>query len=176
MSRTRLAVAVPVMCVLVFAALVGCSRSGAGRAAQPSTSAAVALRPPPAEDSAVLVLRSWDEQRAAAYASGSVRALRSLYVAGSPAGAADVQLLRGYLNRGLVVGGMRMQVLALDVLRATGSTLRVRVTDRLVGAEARGATGVLPLPRDSPSTRVVTLRAVEGRWLVDSVREGGGHP
>ena len=124
----------------------------------------------PTESSATLALRTWDERRAAAYAAGSVGELRNLYVAGSAVGAADVRLLRQYVERGLVIEGMQMQVLALDVLKETGSVLRVRVTDRLVGAAARGATGVLPLPQDSPSTRVVTLSAADGAWRVASVR------
>jgi hypothetical protein len=174
MSRIRLAVAIPVLGVLLVTALVGCAGSDAPSAFP--TPAAVVLHTPPAEQSAVLTLRAWDAQRASAYASGSVADLRSLYVRGSAAGEADQRLLKAYVARGLVVDGMRMQVLALDVVRATPSVLRVRVTDRLVGAEARGPTGVLPLPRDSPSTRVVTLRAVAGRWLVESVRQGGGQP
>jgi hypothetical protein len=170
MSRTRVAVALPVLCLLAFAALVGCSGEAAPAPVRPTASPAVALRPPPAEAAAAVVLREWDERRASAYASGAVRGLRALYVRGSAVGEADAQLLRAYVDRGLVVQGMRMQVLALAVLRATSSVVRVRVTDRLVGAEARGPTGVLPLPRDSASTRVVTLRAIEGVWRVASVR------
>jgi len=169
MSRTRVPVVLPVLCLLAFVG-VGCSGGSApAPSARPSAPVAVALQPPPAEAAARLVLREWDERRAAAYAAGAVGELRSLYVPGSAVGKADTRLMQAYVDRGLVVRGMRMQVLALAVLRASPSVIRVRVTDRLVGVEARGPKGVLPLPRDSPSTRVVTLRLVDGVWRVASV-------
>lgn len=129
--------------------------------------------PPRASDagSPVDVLHAWDQRRAAAYAAGSVEGLRRLYVDGSTAGRADVRMLRRYVARALVVDGMATQVLSLDVLRVRPSTVRLRVTDRLVGAEARSPTRSWPLPRDSPSSRVVTLRYVEGRWLMAAVTE-----
>jgi hypothetical protein len=131
----------------------------------------VAARPDPAAD----VLRAWDRRRAAAYASGSVGALRSLYVARSSAGRADVRVLRGYRTRGLVVRGMRMQVLSLAVLQRDDATWRLRVTDRLTGAVAvrpsRG--GEVVLPDDAPSTRTVTLvRGDDGVWRVSEVSSG----
>ncbi|HSV38921.1 MAG TPA: hypothetical protein VLI04_09195 [Nocardioidaceae bacterium] len=156
MSRTRLLGLMP------LALLLGCSSTIVAAPATPTSK--------PTESSAALALRAWDEQRAAAYAAGSVGELRSLYVDGSAVGAADVRLLRQYVERGFVIEGMQMQVLALDVLRETQALLRVRVTDRLVGAAARGSVGVLPLPQDSPTTRVVTLRAEGGSWRVASVR------
>jgi hypothetical protein len=170
MTRIRVAAALPLVCLLGFAALVSCSFRAAPASVRPAPSQATArVRTTHEEAAAAAVLREWDERRAAAYAAGAVAALRSLYQPGSVVARADVRLLKGYLDRGLVVTGMRMQVLSLEVQRATGSLLRVRVTDRLVGAEARGSTGVLPLPRDSPTTRVVTLRRVEGEWRVVSV-------
>lgn len=114
------------------------------------------------------MLREWDRRRAEAYAAGSVPRLRSLYVAG--AGRADARLLQSYVDRGLTVRGMRVQVLALRVLRDDDRLLGVRVTDRVVGAEAWGSSGAIALPRDSPTTRVLTLRHVGGAWRVSSVR------
>jgi hypothetical protein len=163
MSRTR---SLAVLLLSALLALTGC-------AASPPKQAAV--RPVGAvEDPASAALRAWDERRAAAYAAGAVGELRRLYVRGSAAGASDVRLLEEYVERGLVIVGMRMQVLALDVLRSAPRSMRLRVTDRLVGAEARGTTGVLPLPRDQASTRVVTLRQVAGAWRVASVRPEPG--
>jgi hypothetical protein len=158
-----------VLVVALGSALGGC-------AGAPSTDPA----PVPARLRASDVLRSWDDARSAAFASGDVAALRGLYVPGSAAGTADVRMLRAYLGRGLRVEGMRMQVLSLDVLSRDGGRLRLRVTDRLAdGAVAVGAgTGVrlpadaVPLPADAASTRVVELvRADDRSWRVASVRE-----
>jgi hypothetical protein len=118
---------------------------------------------------AVEVLREWDEARAAAYASGSVRALRALYVGTS--GASDVRLLRSYLRRDYRVEGMRMQLIAVTVLDRGDRALRLRVTDRLQGAVAVRAGREEALPRDRASTRVVRLsKGADGSWRVVSVR------
>lgn len=167
MRPLRIAIGLPVAGLLVFAALVGCSGGAPSPTAQPSATRAVALRPPPPEPVAAVVLREWDARRAAAYAEASARDLRRLYLKG--AGRADVRVLRGYLARGLVVTGIRMQVLALMVLESSDDRLRLQVTDRLVGAVARGPEGEQALPRDSPTTRVLELRQVEGEWLMASV-------
>ncbi|HET7736372.1 MAG TPA: hypothetical protein VFK52_10380 [Nocardioidaceae bacterium] len=163
MSRTS---SLAVLLASLVLSMTGCAGSPPKQVAVSAVSAV--------EDPASAALRAWDERRAAAYAAGAVGDLRRLYVRGSAAGAADVRLLEEYVERGLVIVGMRMQVLALDVLRSAPGLLRLRVTDRLVGAEARGPTGVLPLPRDEASTRVVTLRLVAGSWRVDSVRAQTG--
>ena len=116
-------------------------------------------------------LRAWDEQRSAAYAAGSVRQLRQLYVAGSAAARSDLRVLRGYLARGLVVEGMRTQVLALRVVEQRPRRLRLDVTDRLDGAVAVGGEGRVPLPRDQPDRRAVTLQlGADGAWRVAAVR------
>jgi hypothetical protein len=116
------------------------------------------------------VLRAWDEQRAAAYAAGSVRQLRQLYVGGSAAARSDVRMLQAYLERGLVVEGMRTQVLALRVVEERPGRLRLEVTDRLTGASAVGSGRRVPLPRDQPDTRRVTLlRGGDGAWRVSVV-------
>lgn len=127
----------------------------------------------PARLAASDVLRAWDEARSRAFADGDVAALRGLYVLGSAAGTADVGMMRAYLDRGLRVEGMRMQVLSLDVLSAEGGRLRLRVTDRLAdGAVAVGARTEVPLPADAASTRVVELvRSEDASWRVASVRE-----
>jgi hypothetical protein len=145
------------------------------------TAALVSLRPEPGRpaprpvsstlDGPRAVLADWDARRAAAWASGDVERLRSLYAAGSRSGRADVRMLASYVDRGLTVRGMRTQVLALDVLDATSRSVRVRVTDRVSGAEAVDGDSVIPLPDDRPSTRLVVLRLVEGEWLVDEVRK-----
>ena len=153
--------------------LVGCRGFVAPRpeaAPGPVVSGAAARLP--ASD----VLRGWDEARSRAFAEGDVAALRRLYVDGSDAGTSDARLLRAYLRRGLRVEGMRMQLLALEVLDRDPRRLRVLVTDRLTGAVAVGHATRLRLPQDQASTRVVELRrTVEGRpWRVASVRSASG--
>lgn len=122
---------------------------------------------------AVDVLRGWDARRARAFARGDPSGLRALYVPGSRAGAADVRLLRSYARRGLRVEGMRTQLLAAEVLLLEPGRVRLRVVERLVGAEAVVlATGRrLPLPRDGASERAVELRrSASGDWRVAAVR------
>jgi len=102
-------------------------------------------------------------------------ALRRLYTPGSGAGFRDRRLLEAYADRGLVVGGLRTQVLAVRVVGEGRGRLTVEVTDRLVGGQVVGpgthAAGV-PLPRDAPTTRVLVLRRQAGDWRVGSVRTG----
>lgn len=163
MSRISPAL-VPALVATLCALLVGCIEQGR----QPSTPAAPANASPTTfTPTAATVLREWDRARAAAYAAGSISRLRRLYVPG--AGAGDLRLLRSYVRRGLVVDGMRTQVLALEVLEESPREVRARVTDRLVGALARGHSGSMALPRDAPTTRDLTLRRIGGRWLMAAV-------
>jgi ribosomal protein L31E len=121
---------------------------------------------------AVDVLHDWDRARARAFARGDTVALRRLYTSRSRAGTADVRTLRQYVRRGLRVEGMRMQLLAVDVLEQGSDRIQLRVTDRLAdGAVAVDATSRLPLPDDVASTRVVELvrRDGSGPWQVASV-------
>lgn len=129
----------------------------------------------PETETPASILRAWDAERAAAYATGSVVRLRALYTPGSRAGEDDVRLLQKYLDRGLRVIDMRTQVFRIEViggdLEDPGSQdeLRLHVTDRLVGARVVGAGSPTPLPRDRASTTEVVLRRIAGQWLVDEV-------
>lgn len=123
----------------------------------------------PAETTALAVLHAWDDRRAAAWARGDVDLLRRLYVSGSRTGRADVAMLRAYADRGLRVTGLRTQVLAVAVRALAPARLVLRVTDRLAGGVVRGAARPLALPVDRPTSQVVVLRRVGGRWLVASV-------
>ena len=122
---------------------------------------------PGVESEAVRLVRAWDDRRARAYARGDAAALAELYVPGSRTGAADVTVLRGYVARGLRVGGMRTQVLGADVIRRTARRLVVEVTDVLLGAVARSGERGWTLPRDQPSRRRVVLVREDGRWQVE---------
>lgn len=143
--------------------------------AAPTTGQPVAA-PARAESEALELLRDWDSRRAEAWAAGDVVALRSLYVPGSASAEADVEMLRRYVARGLVVEGLSTQVLALSLLRDPfPGTVRVEVTDRVTGGRAVTRDGAAQaLPVDEASTRVVTLRQVDGAWLVADVRDVAG--
>lgn len=157
--RTRLIMAASLALVVLVVGVVCLPRS-------PSEGAVAAVPPVPAE---LRVLTGWDRLRAAAYASGDVAALRALYVPGSATGRRDVQVLRAYADRGLVVRGMRMQVLACDVISTGPRRIRVVVTDRLQGAVVGG----IRLPVDRASRRVVTFVRRDDLWVVAEVSAAG---
>jgi hypothetical protein len=152
---------------LVVAALTACGSPAEPPLVEPvRTSAASApAGPPPVE-----VLRAWDAQRAEAWARGDPRLLAALYTPGSVAGRRDQAMLGAWAARGLVVRGLRSQLLAVHELAHTRSTWTLRVTDRLLGGLAVGQGVRRPLPRDGATTRTVRLRLVDGVWRVASVR------
>jgi hypothetical protein len=115
------------------------------------------------------VLRAWDRDRAAAYSSGDVAALRRLYVPGSEAGQRDVAILRSYAARGLVVRGLRMQRLRADVLDRRRDRLRLRVLERVAGGTVVSGTSRTALPTDRAGRRTVVLVRGAGGWRVASV-------
>lgn len=155
---------------LVLVVVRAADRPALTRAAAPVPTIPADPTDPAADVPAADVLRAWDEQRAAAYAAGSVRRLRQLYVAGSAAARSDVHVLAAYRQRGLVVEGIRTQVLALRVLEQLPRRLRLRVTDRLAAAVAVGPGTRVVLPRDRPDTRRLTLlRGADGSWRVAAV-------
>lgn len=123
---------------------------------------------------ALSALREWDDRRAHAWAAGDVAELRGLYVEGSRTGRSDTRMLRRYLERGLVVRGMRTQLLAVRVLHQGSVTMTLDVTDRVSGAQVVGEGIAVPLPRDHASRRRVELQRVRGRWLVVEVRAPSG--
>lgn len=116
------------------------------------------------------VLHDWDDRRAAAWSAGDLGALRSLYAPASPAGRADVAMLQAWRERGLRIEGMRMQLLDLDVRRASAARLDLVVTDRLTGPVAVGPGVRLPLPRDSFTTQRVVLVRAGDQWVVAQAR------
>lgn len=125
--------------------------------------------PPRAEVAAARILDAWDVRRAAAWAQGSPTDLRALYVAGSATGAADVRMLRAWRARGLVVVGLTTQLLAVKVLASSRDRLRLRVTDRVVRAEATAAVRPVvrvALPHDRPSTYLIAMVRTGDVWLV----------
>ena len=118
----------------------------------------------------IAVLRTWDDERAAAWRAGDLRALDRLYAPGSRTGRADRTMLRAWLDRGLRVTGLRMQVAAAQVQRADDRRLVLQVTDRVSAGAAAVRPGVdWPLPRDRWTTRRVVLVRVGERWRVAEV-------
>ena len=164
--------------VLVTVAVAVCSLAGCGsgapRAAALTDSAVGAVAAEPAEERpavrALAVLRRWDRLRAAAYAAGEPGTLRSLYSPGSWAGARDVRTLRTYADRGLVVRGLRMQVLSAELLPARPGTLRLRVEERVAGGTVTDGRAEVRLPTGRPTERVVTLVHGPQGWQLRSVR------
>lgn len=123
-----------------------------------------------AGDGPVAVLRDWDRRRAAAWAAGDVRRLRSLYVPGSTAADADAARLRRWVDRGLRVPALRTQLLRVRVLVERADRLVLAVVDRVVRAEVTGAAEQLRLPADAPTAWRIALRRDGGTWRVASVR------
>ena len=151
--------------VTALTVLTGVATADVPRVPDPAP-APVGARPAVA---AAAILRDWDHQRARAWAAGQPRALRSLYTDGSVAGLADEAMLRAWLQRGLRVQGLRMQVLSVRVRSRTADRIVLVVTDRLAGGVAAGRGVRVRLPRDEPSTRTVVLRRVAGEWRVAAV-------
>ena len=136
------------------------------RSGPPPRPASVAVDGPTVE--AAAVLRAWDADRAEAWARGSVAALRRLYVEG--AGERDAALLRDYFRRGLTVRDLRVQVLALEVLRHRPGEWLLRVTDRVAAGVVTSRDGTQqPLPRDRATTRDVLLVRRDAGWRVAEV-------
>lgn len=165
-----------ILVVLLLVAVAGVLAVSAWRLNErPAAVAASAASPVDRQtDRALEILHRWDDARSAAWSSGSVPALRDLYTPGSRAGAADCARLTAYLRRGLVVDGMRMQVLDVAVRVATSSRLVLVVTDRLATATAvsrMDPTLQWVLPRDVSTTRTLTLVRSAGRWLVAEVED-----
>lgn len=129
---------------------------------------ALLLDPSPRpEVGAAQILHDWDVRRSAAWASGDVAALRSLYVPGSAAGRSDVAMLRAWHARGMRVSGMRMQLLSVSVRSASERRLVLDVVDRVAGGVVRPVGGALPV--DRPTSHTVVLRRVEGEWRMVAV-------
>jgi len=120
----------------------------------------------PVTEGPVAVLREWDRRRAAAWASGDLAALRSLYVPRSTAGGRDASRLARWLDQRLRVRRLETQVLRARVLEERRDVIVLAVTDRIARAVASNGRW---LPEDAPSTWRITMRRLEGEWRVATV-------
>jgi hypothetical protein len=173
MARVSLLVAVTTTVVCVAAGVWGRVQPPAVEPVEAPAGGAPArhraIQPP-----AIQLLRAWDERRAEAWATGDLRRLAGLYTPASVAGRRDRAMLRAWLERGLVVRGMRTQLLEVRERQRTATSWTLQVTDRVVGATAVGDGLRLALPDDAATTRTVVLRRVRGRWRVAAVRPPPG--
>jgi hypothetical protein len=164
MSRKTLAAT-----VLVAGLAAACAREAPAPASRVEPVETTAAHPPAAPPP-VEVLRAWDAQRSRAWALGDPRLLSALYAPGSVAGQRDRAMLRAWTSRGLVVRGLRTQLLAVHEVHRSRTSWTLRVTDRLTGGVAVGPGARRPLPLDAATTRTVVLHRLDGRWRVASVR------
>ncbi|WP_110240117.1 hypothetical protein [Nocardioides gilvus] len=120
---------------------------------------------------AVEVVRAWDAQRSRAWASGSLSELEGLYVDGSRAGRRDAAMLRAYVDRGLVVEGLDVQLISVEEVRRGQKSMVLDVTDRVHAGRVVGEGVEQVLPRDGADTRRLVFRLVEDRWVLDRVAD-----
>lgn len=160
LPRTVLLVLLALACAGLGVGVVVLSERGPATARDPAPVGA------PVTDGPVAVLREWDRRRAAAWATGDVRRLRSLYVRGSRAAAADVGRLQRWESRGVRVSAIDTQLLRVRVVSADAHRTVLAVTDRVARVET---TDRRSLPDDRESSWRIVLRRIRGEWLVASV-------
>jgi hypothetical protein len=172
--RMTLAVAAVIVGAVVGLVTTGLLRSTPGEdrsSPAPATAPGPRLAPSVTVTEAVAslaVLRDWDRARSAAWARGDVAALRRIYAPGSPVGAHDVAMLERWVDRGLRVRRIAMQVLAVELRVRTERRIVLVVTDRLadaVAAPAGGGEGTA-LPRDGLNTRRLVFRLTQAGWVL----------
>lgn len=170
MALTRAAVVACLVALLCLGGTVLLWWVTPGEVDEPSQEAAKDLSAAPA----VEVVRAWDAQRARAWASGSVSELEGLYADGSRAGRRDVAMLRTYVDRGLVVEGLDVQLISVEEVRRDDTSMVLDVTDRVHAGRVVGEGVEQVLPRDAADTRRLVLRLVEDEWVVARVAEHSG--
>ena len=188
-TRTSRASGLSVAALLALAAVVALSvtvtvwserePTADASGAPPAASLAPGVRhriTPKVAVTSLTILRDWDRARAAAWADGSPKDLRRLYANGSYVGRRDVRMLRKWLNRGLRVRGMGMQISSVELRARTTRRLVLLITDRLTGAVAVGGGRRIELPRDSESTRLLRFVRRGGRWLLAAAYDRPASP
>jgi hypothetical protein len=95
-------------------------------------------------------------------------------VRGCPARGGVVGALRRLARSGLRVDGLRLDTVALRVLRESATTVRLQVTDVLAAHRLVDRDGGVLQERAGrgEATWAVTLSRVDGRWRVYDVARG----
>ena len=177
--RVTLAVAAVIVVGVVALVITGLLRSAPGEEDRSSPDPAGAFpRVAPSVTvteavASLAVLRDWDRARSSAWARGDVAALRRIYLPGSRAGAEDVGMLSRWVERGLRVRWMTMQVLTVELRVRTERRIVLDVTDRLADAVAVPVGGgrLRALPRDGLTTRRLAFRLTRDGWVLAAAYE-----
>jgi len=171
--RVTLSVAAVIVVAVVALVITGLLRStpGEDRSSPAPSEPAPTARPRMTVTEAVsslAILRDWDDARSSAWARGDLGALRRLYLPGSTVGAQDAAMLGRWVDRGLRVRRMTMQVLAVELRVRTDRRIVLDVTDRLADAVAVPVGGGerLALPHDGLTTRRLALRRTRVGWVL----------
>ena len=128
-----------------------------------------AVRPvPPAW---LAVVQRLESSRARAVAAGDIPALREVYVADSPALAADVAVVRRMVSAHQRVTGFTMTALRVAPLAVTPIEATLRVTDEVSAYTLADGRGVRRLPATSARTLTMTLRRIGDEWRVAEVHQ-----
>lgn len=165
---------VPCLAVLLVALATVSACTTDPTVARPAAGSASVRADVAAGVSPVAVLQEWDRRRAEAWAVGDTAGLRALYVRGSRAGERDVAMLRRWLDRGLRVDRLEVQVLRGRVVDRAPRRITVAVSERLVHATATAGARRWVLPVGTVTERRVTLWRTAGRWRVAGVSVAGG--
>jgi hypothetical protein len=126
---------------------------------------------PRPEVAAAEILHAWDVRRCAAWSTGDVATLRSLYTRDSGAGRADVAMLHAWRVRGMRVEDLQVQLLSVRVRSWVDDSLVIEVVDRVVGGTVSGTVSgaVAALPTDLTTAHTIAMRRVAGEWRVAAV-------
>ncbi|ABK52704.1 serine/threonine protein kinase [Acidothermus cellulolyticus 11B] len=95
--------------------------------------------------------------------------LATVYTPTSPLAAADGETVAGLRAVGARVEGFAPRVLSVDVIQADRTTAVLRVTDQLPPYGVATSGGRQANPGRGPVTRLITLRYVDGEWLIDAI-------
>lgn len=116
------------------------------------------------------VLQRLDMARATAWRRGRPAGLLEVFVPGSELLARDKRRMLAYIERGLVVRGVRLSFGEIGVVRRDAGTVFLRVVDRLLRARVLTPNGMeRSLPRDQASRHTLRLERQGDQWRLAAV-------
>lgn len=116
------------------------------------------------------VLQRLDVARATAWRQGQPPGLHEVYVSGSELLARDKRRMLAYIERGLVVRGVRLRFGEIAVVHRDAGTVSLRVVDRLLRATVLTPTGMeRSLPRDQASRHTLRLERQGDQWRLAAI-------